>query len=102
MLTMHQRDRHHANEWRDTVSLQVIREEAERLRASRTPSPETWAKTFPSCSGPCEQGRKLCPAPTACRIADNDDLDPARGILVALGIVASIVAAVGLLHWWLA
>lgn len=25
-----------------------------------------------NCSGPCEQGRKLCPCPMACQMADDD------------------------------
>lgn len=53
------------------------------------------------CSGPCRQGRIACPTPTICERAE-DGLDCARGILVALAMVASIVAAVLLLHWMLA
>jgi hypothetical protein len=29
----------------------------------------------PGCTGPCDQGRKLCPCPTACGISANDTKD---------------------------
>lgn len=30
--------------------------------------PQRRGGAWPSCSGPCDQGRKLCPSPDACRI----------------------------------
>ena len=50
------------------------------------------------CRADCMQGRIACPTPTICERAE-DGLDCARGILVALAMVASIVAAVLLVSW---
>jgi len=64
-----------------------------------------------SCAGPCEQGRKPCPTPTACRLCDEEcpmlsptrsDDDPlgafgffgSRPMLIYLAIVAAALAAV--------
>ena len=62
----------------------------------------TTHRTFTSCTGPCDQGRKICPSPLACEREDDGSLDPSRGILVALGIVAGIVVFVLSAHWMLA
>jgi len=64
----------------------------------------------PGCTGPCDQGRTLCPSPAACQIADDGKgltwadlwLDTPEGVRIGLGIVAGIVGAVLALHWWLA
>lgn len=42
---------------------------------------------YASCNGPCGQGDGDCPDPENCR---QDDLDPARGVIVTvlLGIAA--------------
>lgn len=29
--------------------------------------------TRPSCSGPCQQGKKPCPTPSACQTPSDDD-----------------------------
>jgi hypothetical protein len=86
-------------DWNNEAATRAaIREEAERVLRARV------KPTLPSCAGPCDQGRRLCPCPDACmRIEDDGDgLDAARGILLAVALVASIVATVGALHWALA
>ena len=32
--------------------------------------------TFPHCSGPCEQGRRLCTTPEACQTGEADEWKP--------------------------
>ena len=47
--------------------------------------------TFNSCRGPCAQGRKLCPCPSACQRMESDDgLAAAKGIL--WGFILSLAA----------
>ena len=57
---------------------------------------------LPSCTGPCDQGRKPCPTPDACRITDEEwrrDFAPAIGLLlVAASAVFTILAVVWLIH----
>ena len=50
------------------------------------------------CRADCMHGRIACPTPTICERAE-DDLAAPNGILVALAMVASIVAAVLLVSW---
>ena len=51
------------------------------------------------CTGPCDQGRKLCPTPHACGIAQVPDEDaPQQDIVrVVIGDVAIAVAIVALI-----
>lgn len=68
---------------------------------------------LPHCAGPCEQGRKLCPCPTACGIDDNErnakplpwyvaELVGVRPEIVsALAVVAAIIAVAAGLHYFL-
>ena len=85
MTTMHKRQ-----EWRN-----------EREAAMALAEAQYSAQRAACCRADCMQGRIACPTPTICERAE-DGLDCARGILVALAMVASIVAAVLLLHWMLA
>lgn len=57
-------ERHAALDFVDTHS---------RVHAAWAEPPRTW----PSCSGACDQGRRLCVTPAACRIAE----DVPRGLL---------------------
>lgn len=61
----------------------------------------------PSCTGPCDQGRRPCPSPVACRVmhddehesadaANDDGLDAARGIVAAVAISAAIIGVTAL------
>ena len=44
------------------------------------------SERYPTCSGPCDQGRKACPTPSACGLGDDDrePTTPAIGIMIAL------------------
>ena len=49
--------------------------------------------TRPSCSGPCQQGRRACPTPDACRRPDDSGLPgPAMALVIAIGLIAIIAA----------
>ena len=49
--------------------------------------------TRPSCSGPCQQGRRACPTPDACRRPDDSGLPgPAMALAIAIGLIAIIAA----------
>ena len=46
--------------------------------------------TYPSCSGPCDQGRKLCPSPQVCRqplFADTETSSLAIAVVLAIASV---------------
>ena len=53
------------------------------------------------CHGPCDQGRKPCQTPDACELIeqaeDADELGAARGIVLAVGVVAAVIACVSLI-----
>ena len=52
----------------------------------------------PSCSGPCQQGRRACPTPAACQCGDEDDTGlpgPAMALAIAVGLIA-VIATVSL------
>jgi hypothetical protein len=85
--------------------------EHRRAIHGRTPSQE---RVFSNCTGPCQQGRLLCPCPEACQeIADeprnarpllwyvSELVGAPPAIVSTLAVVMAIIAAVGLLHWWL-
>ena len=36
------------------------------------------------CTGPCDQGRKPCPAPDACELRNDDDLEMLGRIVLAI------------------
>lgn len=54
--------------------------------------------TFAHCAGPCEQGRKLCPCPDACRATPqrrkNDPGYVGLGAFLPAFMVIALVAAV--------
>ena len=57
-----------------------------------------------NCTGPCDQGRKLCPTPHACGIAapvdeDAPQQDIFRVVLSDLAIAAALVGAVLMVLW---
>lgn len=46
------------------------------------------------CSGPCDQGRKPCPAPDACELRNDDDLELlGRIVLAIIGALATALVA---------
>ena len=50
----------------------------------------------PRCSGPCQQGRRACPTPDACRRPDDSGLPgPAMALAIAIGLIA-VIATVSL------
>ena len=50
----------------------------------------------PTCSGPCDQGRRACPTPEACQAPDDSGLPgPAMALAIAVGLIA-VIAAVSL------
>jgi hypothetical protein len=50
-----------------------------------------------SCSGPCDQGRQVCPCPDACQRARAEDHSFTRGMLFAALFCVAACAAVVLL-----
>ena len=78
---------HKRQEWRN-----------EREAAMALAEAQYSAQRAACCRADCMQGRIACQTPTICERAE-DGLDCARGILVALAMVASIVAAVLLVSW---
>jgi hypothetical protein len=52
-----------------------------------------------ACHGPCEQGKKKCPCPTACEVEDSLDFIPSTwdawvkfiGIALVCGLAAASV-----------
>ena len=50
----------------------------------------------PSCSGPCQQGRRTCPTPEACQRPDDSGLPGlALTLAIAIGLIA-VIATVSL------
>lgn len=50
--------------------------------------------TRPSCSGPCQQGRRACTTPEACQRPDDSGLPgPAMALVIAIGLVVLIASA---------
>lgn len=48
--------------------------------------------SWPTCSGPCEQGKKLCPSPEACQ-RPADELDDVVASVWFFGILAVALVA---------
>lgn len=62
---------------------------ANRQRAAR-------AQTWPSCAGPCDNARKLCPCPEACQRLHDAETDAAARRIVRRTTVAVFVVLVAL------
>lgn len=54
------------------------------------------ARELPACTGPCEQGRKRCGTPEACRLPVKSDTEPDlfEVVIWPVGVI------VGVLMWW--
>ena len=68
-----------------------------------------YVDTMPSCTNDCQQGRKPCPTPVACRVLldTQDPLAPARGAVIGTLLGAAIWACllfigVSVYFWWFA
>lgn len=59
---------------------------------------ERVGRVFPACSGPCNQGRRICITPEACRIPEHA-LPSARVTALALALAFFIVAVCALVVW---
>ena len=46
---------------------------------------------YPSCSGPCNQGRKLCPSPQVCRQPMFSDTEASSLAIAVVLAIASVV-----------
>lgn len=57
--------------------------------------------TFAGCHGPCSQGRRFCPTPDACQIAEPDTFAIWRGLRVAIAFTAGCVVLALCLAYWL-
>ena len=60
-----------------------------------------------NCTGPCDQGRKLCPTPHACGIAQVPDEDApqqdiVRVVLTDIALSAVLIAVVAGVVLWVA
>ena len=54
---------------------------------------------LPACHGPCEQGRKPCPCPTACEISQDEE-DDALALKFIIGLVlVGFLCAVSPAFW---
>lgn len=42
------------------------------------------------CSGPCDQGRRECPAPLACEERDPDDWGGSAPLMVVAGVLLAV------------
>lgn len=43
------------------------------------------------CSGPCEQGKKPCPTPEACRVPDEGQKMYWEDVTIAVGLTAFVL-----------
>lgn len=54
-----------------------------------------FSDTFPTCTGPCAQGRRKCPTPDACCIKEDDSSEArylaAAVIVCALAVLGAMV-----------
>ena len=92
MPTMSKRARLHRQEFLDTDTAVYATQ----------PGPLTAAELrdhWPNCSGPCDQGRKLCPCPDECQIPDDDSLAVFVGARNALLMMAAIALCIGFVVW---
>ena len=53
--------------------------------------PDVLFPHYPRCTGPCDQGRKLCPCPTACQAAEDVHDEQAELRLITRMVVAIII-----------
>ena len=51
------------------------------------------------CNGPCDQGRKPCPCPSACGLEEPPEHDMLRVVLGDLMIAVMILACVAMIVW---
>ena len=72
--------------------MQIITPESADKIIKRKPWPIY--STFPHCSGPCEQGHRLCTTPEACQTGMRESDDMPREPMTALDKVL-VVAAFG-------
>lgn len=49
-----------------------------------------FSDTYPTCTGPCAQGRRKCPTPDACCIKEDDSVE-VRHLVVAVIVFAMAV-----------
>ncbi len=97
-------------DWHEESAVRAAaKAEAARILQARTLTPEQLRehahnpRTFAGCSGACNQGRKLCPVPTACGMPDAEPLtwrdfwlDCPMGMrigIVIVGVILLVVAA---------
>ena len=62
---------------------------------------------LPGCTGPCDQGRRLCPTPHACGVSapsDDDAPEPdiVRAVLTDIALSAVVIAVIALIVMWVA
>ena len=50
-----------------------------------------------NCTGPCDQGRKLCPCPAACGLDEPPEHNPLRVVLFDVVIAVMILACVAMI-----
>lgn len=58
--------------------------------------PPSQRKTLPACSGACQQGRRLCLTPEACRLPDGHAQMEGAGAVVIPAVVAAVLAVAAL------
>ena len=46
------------------------------------------------CTGPCDQGRKPCPCPSACGLDEPPEPNHLRGVLIDVLIACAIVGVI--------
>ena len=62
--------------------------------------------TLPACCGACDQGRKPCVTPEACRLTDTTPADPHEGmgaiaVPFVIGVAAlALFAVLAVVHFW--
>lgn len=55
----------------------------------------------PACSGACDQGRRACITPDACRVSEDSDA-PVQAVaswLIGVGLVGAIVLVLAAVFW---
>ena len=57
--------------------------------------------TLPACSGNCDQGRKLCVTPDACRLPEDCEPGEGSGVFVWPAVMAlALFAVLAVVHLW--